>query len=137
MEVSLYEKALNAAKEAYAPYSQFRVGVAALLCNGKIVTGSNQENAAYPSGICAERTALFYAGSRYPEVAVETLLIIAITGGEVADKISPCGACRQVMVEMEQRGKRPMRTMLCSADEALVIKRASDLLPLSFELDNK
>ena len=135
-ETLLYDKAINAAKDAYAPYSQFRVGAALLLDNGEIVIGSNQENAAYPSGICAERTAIFYAGSRYPDAIINTLLIVALTkDGEIVEHISPCGACRQVMLEAEQRGQSPMRIMLASNNDLWVIEKAADLLPLSFSLN--
>ena len=99
----LYEAAFEASKKAYAPYSKFHVGAAVLLENGEILSGNNQENAAYPSGLCAERTTLFYAGARYPDAAVQILAIAAMKDGERVDLITPCGACRQVMSETEQR----------------------------------
>src|SRR5215469_2532590 len=93
-EKKLIDCAKEACTHAYAPYSQFQVGAAILLANGEIVTGSNQENVAFPSGLCAERTALFYANSRYPEQAVKSLAVAAYTQGDFIDRpISPCGAC--------------------------------------------
>ena len=97
---ALIEKAKEATSGSYTPYSRFQVGAAVLLDEGTIVTGSNQENAAYPSGICAERCALFYAGAHYPEAHPVTLAIAARNAdGFTEQPISPCGACRQVMVE--------------------------------------
>lgn len=128
----LRESAIEATQKSYAPYSRFCVGAAALLVNGEIVTGNNQENAAYPSGLCAERVALFYASSQYPDVAVDTLAIAAVTQGTITEAISPCGGCRQVLLETEERGNRPMRILLCGKDKVLVLTSAADLLPLSF-----
>lgn len=142
-ELSPADRALaNAAREAtnnsYAPYSHFSVGAAALLENGITVSGSNQENAAYPSGLCAERTTLFYANSRYPHLAVEALAVAARNerGEFVARPIEPCGACRQVMLEVESRQGRPMRLLLCGADMVYEIGDAAQLLPLSFRADS-
>jgi len=132
MERLLRESAIDATKKSYAPYSGFHVGAAALLANGEIITGNNQENAAYPSGLCAERVTLFYASSQYPDVPVEVLAVAAVTKGEVTESISPCGGCRQVLLEVEERGKKPMRILLCGKDKVSVISSASDLLPLSF-----
>ena len=134
-ERKLTESALEATLRSYAPYSNFHVGAAVLLKNGVIVTGTNQENVAYPSGLCAERTALFYANSQYPDVPVKALAIVARDAEGVAkcDIISPCGACRQVMVETEKRFGRPMRVLLCGAEEVYVAESASSLLPLSFD----
>ncbi len=129
---SLYESAFKAAEDAYAPYSGFHVGAAALLENGVIVAGNNQENAAYPSGLCAERTALFYAGARYPDVPVRMLAIAAINGGERVGRVTPCGACRQVMLETEQRHGRPLAVLLCGKEEAWLVPSAEALLPLCF-----
>lgn len=138
-ELSAEEQQLVAiAKEAttrsYAPYSHFHVGAAALLDNGEIISGTNQENAAYPSGICAERTTLFYANSQHPQQAVKALAIAARTseGHWTETPISPCGACRQVMTETENRYEKPMKVLLCSAQEVFVIESAKDLLPVSF-----
>jgi cytidine deaminase len=134
-ERKLTESALEATYRSYAPYSNFHVGAAVLLENDVIVTGTNQENVAYPSGLCAERTALFYANSQYPDVPVKALAIVARDANDVAkhDIISPCGACRQVMVETEKRFGKPMRVLLCGAEEVYVAESASSLLPLSFD----
>ena len=121
-------------QHSYAPYSKFKVGAAALLANGAIVTGSNQENAAYPSGLCAERTTLFYANSQYPDQAVLTLAIAARTEQDFIDNpIPPCGACRQVILETETRYKHPVRILLYGKKEIYLIKGIRDLLPLSFD----
>ena len=131
----LTELALEATCRSYAPYSNFHVGASVLLEDGTIVTGTNQENVAYPSGLCAERTALFYANSQYPDKAVRALAIVACDNDGVIkqDIISPCGACRQVMVETEKRFGNPMRVLLCGAKDVYVCKSASSLLPLSFD----
>ncbi len=128
----LCEAVYEVAKNAYAPYSQFNVGAAVLLANGQIITGSNQENAAYPSGLCAERVALFYASSHYPGIPVELLAVTAITAGKQVERISPCGGCRQVMKEVENRYKQPVRLLLIGREEILCLDSAEDLLPLSF-----
>ena len=130
----LVDAALEATRRSYAPYSHFYVGAAVLLENGVVVTGNNQENVAFPSGLCAERTALFYANSQYPEVPVKALAIVARdSSGKVTQApISPCGACRQVMLETENRFGKPMQILLASAEEVIVVERASALLPLAF-----
>ena len=110
---ALLDDAIEATRRSYAPYSHFSVGAAALLANGVVVTGTNQENAAYPSGLCAERTTLFYANSQYPDQAVVTLAIAARTEKDFIDTpIPPCGACRQVILETEKRYKQPIRILL-------------------------
>jgi len=132
-EKKLIDCAKEACSRAYAPYSQFHVGAAALLANGEIVAGTNQENVAFPSGLCAERTALFYANSQYPEQAVKSLAVAAFTHGDFFDKpISPCGACRQVILETEMRFKSPIRIYLYGKSEIYIIESAGDLLPLAF-----
>ena len=130
----LVDAALEATQRSYAPYSHFYVGAALKLDNGVIVTGNNQENVAFPSGLCAERTALFYANAQYPEVPVKALAIVARdSSGKVTQApISPCGACRQVMLETENRFGKPMQILLASAEEVIVVERASALLPLAF-----
>ena len=128
----LLDAAVSAAKRAYAPYSQFQVGAAVLLKDGTVVEGNNQENIAYPSGLCAERVALFTAGASFPEQPVETIAIVAMKDGEVLPSVAPCGACRQVMLETEQRYGQPIRILLCGKDETILINAASDLLPFSF-----
>lgn len=135
--IELEKAALEVAQKAYAPYSQFKVGAAVRLANGKIVTGSNQENAAYPSGICAERTALFYCGAHYPEIAVEEILVLAVNSkGERASCASPCGACRQVLLETSDRHKHPFRVILPGEYEAIILEDNRDLLPFGFEASN-
>lgn len=130
----LVESAYTTMEAAYAPYSKFKVGAAALLSDGTIVKGNNQENIAYPSGLCAERVALFYAGANFPSESVKTLCIVA--RGELVEPetiLSPCGSCRQVMVETEKRQKKPYRVILVSQnDVTIVFNAASDLLPLAF-----
>lgn len=124
--------ALAAAERAYAPYSGFHVGAAVELADGTLVSGSNQENAAYPSGLCAERTALFTAGAQYPDVAVRALYVVAMKDGVVQDKISPCGGCRQVISEVEHRYGQSIRIYLCGRMEYCCVESAEVLLPLSF-----
>ena len=124
--------ALAAAERAYAPYSRFHVGAAVELADGRLVPGSNQENAAYPSGLCAERTALFTAGAQYPDVAVRALYVVAMKDGVVQDKISPCGGCRQVISEVEHRYGQSIRIYLCGRTEYCCVESAEVLLPLSF-----
>lgn len=132
-EKELVKKARLAAQKSYSPYSGFKVGAALLLQNGEIITGNNQENAAYPSGLCAERTAIFWANSQYPDVPVTKIAITAFKNGEtVSIPVAPCGACRQVMIETEARFKTPVKTILDSNGEIWVIEKASDLLPLFF-----
>ena len=131
----LMEAAREATLRSYAPYSRFRVGAAALLENGVVVTGTNQENVASPSGLCAERTTLFYANSQYPDQRVRALAIAACHADKegVYTPISPCGACRQVMLETENRYGFPIRILLCGEKEVYVIKSARDLLPFAFD----
>jgi cytidine deaminase len=132
-EKVLVDRAKEATSRAYAPYSKFQVGAAALLANNEIVTGNNQENVAFPSGLCAERTTLFYANSQYPEQAVKSLAIAAYTDGDFLDKpISPCGACRQVILETEMRYNHPIRILLYGKKEIYIIEGINDLLPLAF-----
>ncbi len=128
------QKAIEAAHNAYAPYSNFHVGAAVRLQNGIIITGNNQENAAYPSGLCAERVALFAANSQYPTVPVTSLAIVAFNNkGEMTNlPTPPCGACRQVMIETEIRFKHPIKVILIGKSKILVINSVKELLPLSF-----
>lgn len=132
--VSLIERAKEQVEKAYAPYSDFRVGVSLLLDNGEIICGSNQENAAYPSGLCAERTAIFYANALYPDVPVVMMAVVAYTNHEfLDDPISPCGACRQVLLESEVRYDRKMVVLLYGRSKTYAIGSAKGLLPLCFE----
>lgn len=128
----LRDAAINAAKRAYSPYSNFNVGAALLLKDGTTVEGNNQENIAFPSGLCAERVALFYAGAAFPDKQVIAIAIAAIKNGVIQPTIAPCGGCRQVMLETEQRYGQPMRILLCGSDETVLIPSAQDLLPFSF-----
>ena len=130
---SLCEEASNAAIYAYAPYSKFRVGAALLLQNGQIVKGSNQENAAYPSGLCAERVAIFYANANFPDQAVKAIAITAFQNGNMVEfPISPCGSCRQVISETQARYGQPITLILCSKKKVFLIPDANTLLPLLF-----
>lgn len=131
---ALMTNAIEATNRSYAPYSKFSVGAAALLADGTIVTGTNQENAAYPSGLCAERTTLFYANSQYPEQPVMTLAIAARTEKDFIDiPIPPCGACRQVILETEKRYKQPIRILLYGKKAIYEVSSIGALLPLSFD----
>jgi cytidine deaminase len=127
------EAARNAARNAYAPYSNFHVGAAVMLANGRIVTGANQENVAYPSGLCAERVALFAAGAEYPDTPVRIIAVAAEAKGKAVKMITPCGACRQVMLETQKRSGAPLVIILCGAQSVYVIEDASSMLPLSFD----
>lgn len=124
--------AVSSAGKAYAPYSHFQVGAVAVLEDGTLVPGNNQENAAYPSGLCAERTALFTAGAQYPDVPVKAVFLVALKDGVLQETISPCGACRQVLLETEQRYGRPLQVWMCGRTEFCRVDSASALLPLSF-----
>lgn len=134
---ALLEKARAAGKNAYAPYSAFYVGAALRLENGVIVTGNNQENVAYPSGLCAERVAIFSAGANYPDVAVSTIAITcSSTKFAVNRPLSPCGACRQVIAEYERKSGKNIRIILAGETGAVyAVGSIKELLPLSFEAD--
>ncbi len=126
-------EAEHIAEHSYSPYSEFRVGAALLLENGEIIAGSNQENAAYPSGLCAERVALFYANSQYPNVAVKKIAIVAYNKeGLLHEAVPPCGGCRQVMSETEQRFNKPMEILLKGKSNILRLASMDSLLPFSF-----
>ena len=133
-EQILINKSKEAVKNAYAPYSKFNVGAAELLENGEIITGTNQENAAYPSGLCAERVAIFYANSKYPDIPVKAIAVSAYTNNKYTEQpISPCGSCRQVIIETETRFKTPITIYLVSSGKVTVIEDAKSLLPLHFD----
>ena len=133
-EISLLETASESAKSSYSPYSRYKVGSAVLLSNGKIVTGSNQENMAFPSGLCAERVALFAAVSNHPGILIKSIAITARSEDfPVTDPVTPCGACRQALIEYENNQGKPIRLILGSqSGKTLLIQRISDILPLSF-----
>lgn len=131
---ALMLQAVSARKNAYAPYSKFRVGAAVSLANAETVIGSNQENASYPSGLCAERVAIFHAGAKFPNVAVNTVAISAASDTyEVTSPAAPCGNCRQAMYEYEFKQKQPIRLLLMG-ERGSVIECSSvdDILPLGF-----
>ncbi len=129
----LVDKAIKATDNSYSKYSHFCVGAAIRLSDGRIVIGANQENAAFPSGLCAERSAIFAAQSQYPELAINTLCIAAKnTNGLVPRPVSPCGACRQVILEIEDRYKKPVRILLYGTEGVYVVNSVKDLMPLSF-----
>ena len=132
----LVEAAVDACKDSYSPYSKFRVGAALRLANGVIVKGANQENAAFGAGICAERTALFYAHAHQPDVPVAAIAIAARKEGEdfTLTPISPCGICRQVLLEFEQRQGSPISVWLFGREAVYCFPSAASLLPMGFEM---
>lgn len=130
---TLVNKAIDATDNSYSPYSNFKVGAALQLEDGTIVIGANQENAAFSVTMCAERSAIFNAQSNHPNLAITTIAIAAKNvNGLVHTPISPCGSCRQVILEMEQRYKRNIKILLCGSEGIYVINSIKDLLPLSF-----
>lgn len=131
---NLMEHAVIAREKAYAPYSRFQVGAAILLGNGKIITGSNQENASYPSGLCAERTAIFYAGSQYPEQSIKCMALTASSIDKDNNKpVPPCGSCRQAIAEYEQKQKSPIQIyFLGKTGKVKMVESLLSLLPLAF-----
>jgi cytidine deaminase len=129
----LIEEARLISQKAWSPYSGFCVGAAVKLTNGMIFTGNNQENAAYPSGLCAERTALFYANANYPEIPVEAIAISARYNNRlVGEPVKPCGGCRQVLLETEMRFNHPVRIILDGQNSIFVFEGIDLLLPMSF-----
>lgn len=131
----LMDRAIEARDKAYAPYSKFKVGAAVLLDNGEIVTGSNQENASYPSGLCAERTAIFYAGAMYPEAKFLKMALSAKSlNHRVIAPIPPCGSCRQAIAEYEVKQESPIEIFFMG-ETGKVVKSHSlkELLPLIFD----
>jgi cytidine deaminase len=134
---TLMTKAVDSSGSAYAPYSNFHVGAAVLLENGEIIAGNNQENVAYPSGLCAERVALFTAGAHFPNVPVKTIAITAQSDKfDISEPLAPCGACRQVMVEYEKKYSEKIRVILKGETGKIwVIRSINDILPFSFSSD--
>lgn len=130
----LVDMAREATYRSYVPYSHFHVGAVILLDNGEVVCGSNQENVAYPSGTCAERSACYYAGARYPESKFVKIVIAARgTDGEfVAEPVAPCGACRQALLEYELQAGRPVPVILCGKDSFRELPSVATTLPLAF-----
>ncbi|MCX6257361.1 MAG: cytidine deaminase [Bacteroidia bacterium] len=133
---NLIEKARQATKSSYAPYSGFQVGAAVLLANGEIICGSNQENAAFPSGLCAERVSVFAANAGFPDVPVIAVAVASFSGNEFTPMpVPPCGSCRQVMLETQERFKYPIRIILSGKDRIWIVEGIDKLLPLSFTSD--
>jgi cytidine deaminase len=130
----LMQEAVSVRQNAYAPYSNFQVGAAVLLENGEVVIGSNQENASYPSGLCAERVAIFHAGAKYPGVAIIKIAISATSKNyQVTTPIAPCGNCRQAIFEYEYKQKTPIKLLLMGESGSVVQCNAlEDILPLGF-----
>jgi len=132
----LIEEAKEAAKKAYAPYSKFKVGAAVLLKNGEIIQGNNQENAAYPSGLCAERVAIFYANSKFPNIPISAIAITAVTKSEfVKLPVPPCGSCLQVMLESEKRANESIRVILYGQEKITLAESIKQFLPVNFNKD--
>lgn len=130
-ELALLQEATKAMHLAYAPYSNFNVGAAILLENGKIISGNNQENAAYPSGMCAERVAIFYAGSQYPDVAIKTIAVTCAADSE--QPVTPCGACRQAIAEYEQRHHKKIKLIMATpTGKVFCTNGIETLLPFMF-----
>tara|TARA_Y100000746_G_scaffold220699_1_gene219458 strand:- start:390 stop:878 length:489 start_codon:yes stop_codon:yes gene_type:complete len=134
-EQELLDKAHGAALVAFAPYSDFRVGAAARLSNGKIVIGSNQENIAYPSGLCGERVAMFTAGAQFPNEHVVALATVSPSPIADSQGFAPCGSCRQVVLESELRQSKPIKMLFQVRDEHILISdSAQNLMPFSFRV---
>ena len=130
----LADAAIEAVSRSYAPYSNFNVGAAVMFEDGEIIQGANQENAAYPSGLCAERTALFYASAERPDAPMKALAIAAGQNGRLCETpATPCGACRQVMAQYQTKSGRPMSVLLVGADKIWKFEKVDDLLPLIFD----
>lgn len=130
----LVKAALEAQAGSYSPYSKFQVGAALRLASGIIVKGANQENAAYPSGLCAERTAMFWASANYPDVPFDTLAIAGADHGVLCESpASPCGACRQVMAEYQKKFGRPLKTIWVGAKRIRKFEKVDDILPFIFD----
>ncbi|MCM1071665.1 MAG: cytidine deaminase [[Clostridium] fimetarium] len=134
-DADLVEQARQATFRSYAPYSRFCVGAAILLSNGEVITGANQENAAYPSGTCAERSACYYAHARYPEAKFVKIAVAARgTDGEFVDEpAAPCGACRQALLEYETLAGAPVEVLLAGRDRIYVLESVKSTLPLAFD----
>jgi cytidine deaminase len=135
----LIKAAGNAMSRAYAPYSNFKVGAALRLDDHSIVEGNNQENSAYPSGLCAERVALFYAGAQFPEKMVKDIAVVASSfkNPRFSEIVTPCGGCRQVMLETQSRQNKKIRIILTSMDgKGIIFESVNDIIPFSFDLSS-
>lgn len=130
----LLSKAKEASKKAYAPYSKFNVGCALLLANNEIILGNNQENIAYPSGLCAERVAIFHAGSNYPDESIKAMAVTAFANAyEVTEPVMPCGACLQSISEFELRFKEPIKIILQGSSGSIYVANGTkNFLPFQF-----
>ena len=136
LELQLFQKAIDISKSAYAPYSKFNVGVALLLENNEIITGSNQENVSFPCGICAERVALFAAKSKYPKLTIEKIVITASSQNfELDYPVGPCGICRQVLIEYEDNQNKDIEIFLFDTKKIIKLAKAKHLLPFHFKED--
>lgn len=130
----LAQASIDATAQAYAPYSKFNVGAAVLFEDGVIVKGANQENAAYPSGLCAERTALFYASASRPDKPMTAIAIAAGQNGQLLEMpATPCGACRQVMAQYQLKGGHPIEILLIGTERIWKFAKVEDLLPFTFD----
>lgn len=133
-ERNLVERARKAAEQAYAPYSGFKVGACVRLANGEIFVGNNQENAAYPSGVCAERVAISAAATSFPDIPVKTVAITAIYKNDFSEEpVPPCGFCRQVLIESEIRFNTPIRIIMSGREKVQIVENVRQLLPLVFD----
>ena len=130
----LVERAQQMTQTSYSPYSHFQVGAALRVADGRVFGGSNQENAAFPDGLCAERTAFFFAQANAPEQAPVAIAIAAQTEGAFTlEPVTPCGSCRQALLEAETRYGQPIRIILYGQKRVIVVNRVADLLPLNFD----
>jgi cytidine deaminase len=130
----LAQAAIEGMRGSYAPYSHFNVGAAVRMSNGQIVRGANQENAAFPSGLCAERTAMFAAGAKYPDKDMCSLALCGGLYGRLTDEpATPCGACRQVMAQYQAKAGRPMSVIMVGAKKIWKFAKVDDILPLIFD----
>ena len=133
-DVELPATAEAMTRNAYAPYSEFHVGAAIRMASGEVYGGANQENAAFPSGLCAERTVLYYASAQHPDGVVEAIAIAAEHRGSFTkDIVTPCGACRQALAQYEVKSSRPIRVILGGQDRIVVFDSVADLLPFVFD----
>lgn len=131
---ALCQAAVEALEGSYAPYSHFHVGAAVRLSDGTVVKGANQENAAYPSGLCAERTAMFAAGAQYPGLDMDCIAVVARQNGRIcSDPAAPCGACRQVMAQYQAKGGGPMSVIMTGAKRIWKFPDVDSILPLIFD----
>lgn len=134
VDQKLIAEALDAQKGSYSPFSHFQVGAALLLADGTIVKGANQENVAYPSGLCAERTAMFAAGANYPDTPMVTLAIAGSDHGVLCESpASPCGSCRQVMAQYQRKFGRPIQIILVGSKRIRKFQKVDDILPFIFD----